>query len=71
MRHGFLVIQGCNPPDTIFLVALPLKLLEVRYIFDHHDVNPELYVSKYNKERVLYETLVELEKLRFYFPAAA
>jgi len=28
------VIQGCNPPDDIFLVALPFKLLGVKYIFD-------------------------------------
>src|SRR5579872_483237 len=46
MRHGFHVIQGCNPPDDIFLVALPFKLLGVKYIFDHHDANPELYISK-------------------------
>jgi hypothetical protein len=47
LRHGFHVIQGCNPPDNIFLVALPFKLLGVKYIFDHHDANPELYLSKY------------------------
>lgn len=40
LRRGFDVIQGCNPPDDIFLVALPFKLFGVRYIFDHHDVNP-------------------------------
>ena len=49
LRHGFDVIQGCNPPDNIFLVALPFKMLGVKYIFDHHDANPELYVSKYGK----------------------
>jgi hypothetical protein len=41
-KRGIHVIQGCNPPDLIFLVALPFKLLGVRYIFDHHDINPEL-----------------------------
>ena len=45
LRHGFQVIQGCNPPDNIFLVALPFKLLGVKYIFDHHDANPELYIA--------------------------
>ena len=35
LRHGFKVIQGCNPPDTIFLVAGPFKLFGVKYIFDH------------------------------------
>lgn len=62
-RRGFDVIQGCNPPDNIFLVALPFKLLGVRYIFDHHDANPELYVSKYGRKGWLYKILVGLEKL--------
>jgi len=64
-RRGFDVIQGCNPPDDIFLVALPFKLLGVKYIFDHHDVNPELYFSKYERMDFLYKTQVWLEKLTF------
>jgi glycosyltransferase involved in cell wall biosynthesis len=64
-RHGFQVIQGCNPPDDIFLVALPFKLFGVKYIFDHHDANPELYLSKYDKKGVLYKILVILEKLSY------
>jgi glycosyltransferase involved in cell wall biosynthesis len=67
LRHRFDVIQGCNPPDDIFLVALPFKLLGVKYIFDHHDVNPELYFSKYGKQGTLYKILVELEKLTYRF----
>jgi glycosyltransferase involved in cell wall biosynthesis len=67
LRHGFDVIQGCNPPDDIFLVAMPFKLLGVKYIFDQHDANPELYVAKYGKGGVLYRILVGLEKLSFRF----
>jgi len=67
LRHGFDVIQGCNPPDDVFLIALPFKLLGVKYIFDHHDVNPELYVSKYGKRGALYRILVGLEKLTYRF----
>lgn len=67
IKHGFHVIQGCNPPDDIFLVALPFKLLGVKYIFDHHDANPELYVSKYGKKGMLYKVLVGLEKLTYLF----
>ena len=66
-RHGFDVIQGCNPPDDIFLIALPFKLVGIKYIFDHHDVNPELYVSKYSKKGALYKLLVGLEKLSYRF----
>ena len=65
LRHGFDVIQGCNPPDDIFLVALPFKLLGVKYIFDHHDVNPELYIAKYGRRDFLYRTQVWLEKLTY------
>jgi hypothetical protein len=60
-----LTSQGCNPPDNIFLVALPFKLLGVKYIFDHHDANPELYVSKYGKQGTLYGILVAVEKLTY------
>jgi len=65
LRRGFQVIQGCNPPDDIFLVALPFKLFGVKYIFDHHDVNPELYFSKYEKKDLLYKAQVCLEKATF------
>lgn len=61
--RGFHVIQGCNPPDLIFLLALPFKLLGVRYIFDHHDAGPELYLAKYGKRGFLYRVQIWLEKL--------
>ena len=67
LRRGFHVIQGCNPPDDIFLVALPFKLFGVKYIFDHHDVNPELYFSKYERKDFLYNAQVWLEKATFRF----
>ena len=56
------MIQGCNPPDDIFLVALPFKLFGVKYIFDHHDVNPELYFSKYGRKDFFYKMQLWLEK---------
>lgn len=65
LRRGFHVIQGCNPPDDIFLVALPFKLFGVKYIFDHHDVNPELYLSKYGKKDLFYKVQMQLEKGTF------
>jgi glycosyltransferase involved in cell wall biosynthesis len=67
LSQGFDVIQGCNPPDDIFLIALPFKLFGVRYIFDHHDVIPELYLSKYSNKGILYKTQVLLEKLTYRF----
>jgi glycosyltransferase involved in cell wall biosynthesis len=67
LRRGFQVIQGCNPPDDIFLVALPFKLFGVKYIFDHHDASPELYLSKYEKKGAFYHIQVWLEKLTYRF----
>ncbi len=61
-RRGFHVIQGCNPPDDIFLVALPFKLFGVKYIFDHHDASPELYLSKYGKKGMYYRIQTLLER---------
>lgn len=46
-KHGFDVIHAHNPPDTLFAVALPWKLLGKKYIYDHHDLCPELYRSRY------------------------
>lgn len=64
-KKRFTVIHGCNPPDLIFLVALPFKLFGVKYVFDHHDINPELYEAKFNKKGFFYKLMVLFEKLTF------
>ncbi len=46
-ERGFSIIQACNPPDLIFLAAAPFKLMGKRFIYDQHDVGPELFVVKY------------------------
>lgn len=65
LTRGIDVIHGCNPPDLIFLVALPFKLFGVKYLFDHHDINPELYIAKYNKKGFFYQLMCFFEKLTF------
>jgi glycosyltransferase involved in cell wall biosynthesis len=67
LTRGFQCIQGCNPPDNIFLVALPFQLFGVKYIFDHHDANPELYLSKYERRDALYKAQVWLEEMTYRF----
>jgi glycosyltransferase involved in cell wall biosynthesis len=47
VRRGFDVMHAHNPPDTLFLVALPFKLLGKKFVFDQHDLCPELYRSRY------------------------
>lgn len=64
-KKRFHVIQGCNPPDLIFLVAWFFKPFGVKYVFDHHDINPELYIAKYNKKGLFYKFLLWAERLTF------
>ena len=66
LRHGFDVIHACNPPDTIFLIGLPFKLLGKKFVFDHHDINPELYLAKFGKQNMYYKMLLALERLTFW-----
>ncbi|HTV14883.1 MAG TPA: glycosyltransferase family 4 protein [Acidobacteriaceae bacterium] len=49
MRTRFRILQACNPPDTIFLIALFFKLFGVRFVFDHHDLCPELFEAKFGR----------------------
>jgi glycosyltransferase involved in cell wall biosynthesis len=67
LRRGFQIIQGCNPPDDIVLIALLFKPFGVKFIFDHHDVNPELYLAKYGRVDLFYKAQLLLEKLTFRF----
>jgi glycosyltransferase involved in cell wall biosynthesis len=64
-KKRFQVIHGCNPPDLIFIVALFFKVFGVKYVFDHHDINPELYIAKYNKKGFFYRFLLWAERLTF------
>src|ERR1700674_1014686 len=48
-KTRFRVLQACNPPDTTFLIGLFFKFLGIRFLFDHHDLSPELYVSRFGK----------------------
>jgi glycosyltransferase involved in cell wall biosynthesis len=60
------VVHICNPPDLMFLAALPLKLLGCRLVFDQHDVVPELYLSRFpNGPRSIYRVLRVLERLTY------
>jgi glycosyltransferase involved in cell wall biosynthesis len=64
-KTRFRILQACNPPDVIFLVALSFKLLGVRFIFDHHDLNPELYEAKFGHRGLVYKLVCLMERLSF------
>jgi len=54
VRQGFDVMHAHNPPDTLFLAALPFKLLGKKFVFDQHDLSPELYRSRYSAAEGFY-----------------
>ena len=65
-RTRFRIVHACNPPDLMFLVALAFKSFGVRFIFDHHDLNPELWEAKFGTKRGLFHGLICLaERLTF------
>jgi len=64
-RTRFRVLHAANPPDTTFLIALFFKLLGVRFVFDHHDLNPELYEAKFRRRGLGYRLVALAERLTF------
>ena len=65
VKHGFDAIHACNPPDDIFLVGAFFKLLGKRFLFDHHDINPELYEAKFGRRDLFYRLMRLWERLTF------
>jgi glycosyltransferase involved in cell wall biosynthesis len=60
---GFDVIHGCNPPDDIYMVARKFRKYGVKYVFDHHDICPELFEAKFGrKSGLLYWSQLFLER---------
>lgn len=64
-ERGFDVIHGCNPPDLIWLLGLRYRLAGVRYLFDHHDVCPELFEAKFGRKGLLHRIMLIWERLTF------
>lgn len=62
VRHGFDVIHSANPPDIFFLLAWPFKLMGKRFVFDEHDVSPELYEAKFKRRDLPYHALIAMQK---------
>lgn len=65
LTRGFDVIHACNPPDTIFLIGRFFKLFGKKFIFDHHDINPELYEAKFGRRDFFYKLICRLERWTF------
>ena len=66
LTRGFDAIHACNPPDLIFLVGALFKYtLGKRFVFDHHDINPELYEAKFGRRDFFWNVLRVFERLTF------
>ncbi|MEV0420038.1 glycosyltransferase family 4 protein [Streptosporangium canum] len=60
------VVHACNPPDLLFLVARMLKRQGARFVFDQHDLVPELYLSRFDRGKdFLYRAVCRLERLTY------
>ena len=65
-ERGVDIIHACNPPDLIFLIGAWFKIFYgTRFIFDHHDLCPELYEAKFGKKDLFYHALKVAERLTF------
>ena len=61
-HEGFDVLQACNPPDTYWLLGQIWRLLaRKRFVYDQHDLNPEVYVARFGRTGVLHRALLWLE----------
>ena len=67
LKDGFDFIHAHNPPDTFVFIAAIYKLFGVRFIFDHHDLSPEMYFARFSGEgnQLVYKSLLAIEKLTF------
>ena len=62
------VVHACNPPDLLFMTALWLRRRGARFIFDQHDLVPELVLSRFGEDRrLLYRVALRAERLTFAF----
>ncbi|HXN15135.1 MAG TPA: glycosyltransferase, partial [Usitatibacter sp.] len=63
--RGFDVIHACNPPDLFFLIGGFFKLFGKKFVFDHHDINPELYEAKFGRRDFFWKLMLALERWSF------
>jgi glycosyltransferase involved in cell wall biosynthesis len=65
LTRGFDVIHACNPPDLFYLIGSFYKLFGKKFIFDHHDLCPELYEAKFGRRDLLYRLMLFFERWTF------
>jgi glycosyltransferase involved in cell wall biosynthesis len=64
VRRGFDTLHTHNPPDTLSLLGVFYRVLGKKYVYDHHDLSPELYLTRFSgRKDVVYYGLLFFEKL--------
>lgn len=64
LGKGFDVIHACNPPETYWLLALFWRPFGKKFLFDHHDLSPEMYTAKFDRaDGLMYQGLLFLERM--------
>jgi glycosyltransferase involved in cell wall biosynthesis len=65
VRHGFDVVHTHNPPDLFVFIAAFYKAFGKQFVYDHHDLSPEMYVAQFGGDNgaLVHRVLVWLEKL--------
>jgi glycosyltransferase involved in cell wall biosynthesis len=65
-RQKIDVVHACNPPDLLFLVARMLKRQGAKFVFDQHDLVPELYLSRFGRGAdFLYRAVLRAERATY------
>lgn len=65
-ERPFDVVHACSPPDFLLLAVLGLRRQGARLIFDHHDLTPELFVSRFGSEGgLLHRVTLRAEQIAF------
>jgi glycosyltransferase involved in cell wall biosynthesis len=59
------MFQACNPPDTFWLLALFLRPLGTKFVFDQHDLCPEVYESRFGRRGLAHKGLLALERATY------
>jgi glycosyltransferase involved in cell wall biosynthesis len=75
LRWGFDVVHAHNPPDTLWVVGAFHKLFGADFVFDHHDISPELYLARYelppSKGGATYKVLMLLERISLWLSSVS
>ncbi len=68
LTRGFDILHAANPPDLFFLLAAPFRYLGKKFVYDQHDLSPEIFAAKFGgRPRLLHRLLLWLERCSYRF----